>query len=200
MSRHTVLRFWEAALPGELCELIIAEGAREETQRAGLQPDEGEKYIDESIRKTNVIFWDANHWISGITMHYAQQANSEIWQYQTNLSQGTQFAHYDEGGTYDWHKDEFDQPFGDESPHSWQGKSRKLSVSVNLSNPDDYEGGDIRFKDTYGTEIDDPEMLAKIRQRGSVIVFPSYVLHTVTPVSSGKRYSLVSWIIGPPFS
>lgn len=200
MGRHSVFRFWEAELPEELCRFIIREGSGNDTADAGLQPDDGENYTDENIRKTQVFFWDASHWISGLTMHYAQLANQELWNYRLSVSQGVQFGYYDVGGTYDWHKDEFDQPFADEAPPIWQGLSRKLSISVNLSDPDDYEGGDLMFKDTYGTIVEDPDIQARIRKQGSVVVFPAYTPHTVTPITRGVRCSLVSWIIGPPFS
>ena len=200
MGRHTVLRYWENALPRQLCELILSLGENSETKKARLRPEDGNDYIDESIRKTDLFFWDATHWVSGLTMHYALCANSEIWNYQLTLSQGVQYGSYDNGGTYDWHKDEFDQPFGEEAPEVWQGLSRKLTVVVNLSEPESYSGGDLLFKDTYGNEVEDAAMLASIRQQGSVVVFPPYIPHTVTPVTNGVRYSLASWILGPPFS
>ncbi|MFZ0485563.1 MAG: 2OG-Fe(II) oxygenase [Arenicellales bacterium] len=74
-----------------------------------------------------------------------------------------------------------------------------LPAVVNLSDPAEYDGGKLLFKDTYGKEVEDAHMLAAIRQRGSVVVFPAYTPHTVTPVTRGVRYSLVSWILGPPF-
>lgn len=200
MGRHTVLRFWEKALPHELCDLILTESEFQEKNKAGLRPDHGEDYLDESIRKTSVFFWQADHWVSGLTMHYARLANAEIWNYELSVSQGVQFGHYTEGGTYDWHKDEFDEPFGEEAPEIWRGLSRKLSVAVNLSDPEEYEGGDLLFKDTYGTVVEDQEIREKVGQRGSIVVFPSYISHTVTPVTRGTRCSLVSWILGPPFS
>lgn len=199
MGRHTVFRLWEAELSSSLCQLIIDECMPGEFTQAALNPDSGEKYVDESIRKTEVSFQDATHWINGITSHYAQRANQEIWNYDISLSQGVQFACYRNGGTYDWHKDEFDQPFGDEAPELWQGMSRKLSVVVNLSDPDDYEGGQLLFKDTYGFEMKDEQFNQKISKRGSVVVFPSYIPHTVTPIESGERYSMATWVLGTPF-
>jgi PKHD-type hydroxylase len=115
------------------------------------------------------------------------------------MSQGVQLGRYENGGTYDWHKDEFDLPFGDEAPPPWQGLSRKISVVANLSDPADYEGGQLLFKDTFGREIVDDAEHSRISARGSVVVFPAYIVHTVRPVTRGTRYSLASWIIGPPF-
>ena len=69
---------------------------------------------------------------------------------------------------------------------------RKLSFTVQLSKPEDYEGGDLCL---YVGE--EPEVMK--RERGHVALFPSYTLHEVTPVTKGTRYSLVSWISGKPF-
>jgi len=69
---------------------------------------------------------------------------------------------------------------------------RKLSFTLQLSAPSDYEGGNLNL---YLSEK--PEIMDK--SQGFVVVFPSYVLHEVTPVTKGTRYSLVSWITGKPF-
>jgi len=171
------------------------------THRARLRKESDfSDFSDESIRLTDIAFWPPDHWVSGLLVHFATVANHDTWGYRLSMSQGVQIGRYDEGGTYVWHKDEFDQPFGDEAPAQWRGLSRKVSVVVNLTPPDEYEGGELLFKDTFGVECLSDEEKARIRAQGSVIVFPSYVVHTVTPVTRGTRYSLVSWIIGPPFS
>ena len=69
---------------------------------------------------------------------------------------------------------------------------RKLSVSLLLSDPDDYDGGDLQFK--FGEEEQTAE-----RERGMMTLFLSWSLHRVTPVTRGTRYSLVAWTSGPPF-
>lgn len=200
MGRHSVYRLFESALPTEICDLVVAQGSALSARQASLLPDGGKEYLDENIRQTKIAFWEASHWVSGLLMHYVMQANEELWNYRLSCSQGVQFGEYGVGGRYDWHKDEFDQPFGDESPPCWQGLSRKLSAVAMLSDPNDYAGGELRLKNTYAQELNDPEETARFRRRGSVVVFPSYILHTVTPVTSGRRFSIVSWIVGPPFA
>ena len=69
---------------------------------------------------------------------------------------------------------------------------RKLSFSVQLSSPDSYEGGELILH-----TCDEPTVAPK--ELGSLILFPSYTLHEVTPVTEGVRYSLVGWVIGPAF-
>ena len=67
---------------------------------------------------------------------------------------------------------------------------RKLSFSVQLSDPDSYKGGDLLLKISN-------EPTSVKRTRGAVIFFPSYILHEVTPVKQGVRKSLVGWVTGP---
>ena len=89
-------------------------------------------------------------------------------------------ARYDSSdqGFYDWHTD-----FAGYRP------LRKLSVSIQLSRSDDYEGGDLELQHLpRPTKLD--------RSRGSFIVFPSFTLHRVAPVTRGTRWSLVAWILG----
>ena len=74
----------------------------------------------------------------------------------------------------------------------FNGQVRKLSFTLQLSESDDYEGGDLNLYIR-----DEPETMK--RSQGSVSIFPSYVLHQVTPVTKGTRYALVSWITGKPF-
>ena len=74
----------------------------------------------------------------------------------------------------------------------YKGPVRKLSMSLLLSDPDTYEGGDLKLH-TGG----DPTCLPK--EQGKLLAFPSYTLHEVTPVTKGHRYSLVGWITGPQF-
>lgn len=79
------------------------------------------------------------------------------------------------------------------------GKVRKLSVTVSLSDPKTYTGGNLKFD--FGPHSDGGRyhVCKEIRPRGSIIVFPSHVYHQVTPVTRGIRYSLVAWNLGNPF-
>lgn len=79
------------------------------------------------------------------------------------------------------------------------GKIRKISMTCNLSNPEDYEGGDFRFD--LGPHAGEGQYVncTEIKPQGSIIVFPSHLYHQVTPVTRGMRYSLVMWAIGLPF-
>ena len=84
-----------------------------------------------------------------------------------------------------WHSDTAFNPDSNAS-------QRKLSISIQLSDPNDYEGGDLEFADGHLVGI--PR--EKLRGKGTVIIFPSFVTHRVTPVTKGVRHSLVSWCEG----
>jgi predicted 2-oxoglutarate/Fe(II)-dependent dioxygenase YbiX len=79
------------------------------------------------------------------------------------------------------------------------GKIRKLSVTLNLVDSSKYKGGNLRFD--FGPHADKKRFhtCTEIRPRGSIIVFPSFEYHQVTPVTQGTRYSLVAWCLGKPF-
>lgn len=99
-----------------------------------------------------------------------------------SMEQGLQFTRYQAPGEhYEWHID-----------RGMQTGIRKLSLSLQLSDPDEYEGGDLEL--WFGGEP-----VKASRQRGMTTFFPSYVMHRVAPVTKGERYSLVAWISGPPF-
>ena len=79
------------------------------------------------------------------------------------------------------------------------GKIRKISMTINLTEPDDYKGGDLKFDFGPHAGRGRFKTCKEIRPRGSVIVFPSFLHHQVTPVTEGTRYSLVLWNLGKPF-
>ena len=99
------------------------------------------------------------------------------------------------GFTEGWQFTRYDAPTGRYGKHIDKnlGKGiRKLSLTIQLSSPNDYTGGDLCF-----TFSEDQEIMLK--EQGKLIMFPSYVVHEVTPVTQGTRYSLVAWISGKPF-
>jgi PKHD-type hydroxylase len=111
----------------------------------------------------------------------ALQANREAWNFQLDGDEAIQIARYDIGQHYIGHID-----VGMSGPYSL----RKLSVVVQLSDPADYEGGELVF---YSSS---EKLVAAPRGRGEMILFPSYALHQVKAVTAGRRYSLAHWIIG----
>jgi PKHD-type hydroxylase len=116
--------------------------------------------------------------------HIISSLNVSFYNYDlTGFGEAIQLTNYDsaDNGTYDWHCDSR----GDNI-------CRKLSLSLQLSEPTSYDGGDL--------EVMDQNKITQIqKKRGYIAVFPSFTYHRVTPVTRGSRQSLVVWISGPPF-
>lgn len=115
-----------------------------------------------------------------------EELNNRFYRYDLTEMEELQYAEY-HNETADCYKSHSDDGYA-------FNLFRKLSVSIQLSNEDEYEGGDLIL---YRHSFRDPATAPKIR--GTVVVFPSYVIHEVTPVTKGMRKSLIAWIIGPRF-
>jgi PKHD-type hydroxylase len=113
------------------------------------------------------------------------QINNEWFQVDYKFLPAIQFATYtgEEQSFYKRHQDVFLAPLPTQ---------RKLSVTVQLSNPDTYKGGDLKFLDVGHYPNSE-----NLRARGTVCVFPSIIFHEVTPLISGVRHSLAGWYEGP---
>lgn len=167
-------------LSDSLCDKIIETGLSYPAQ-------DGTTFSEDDSQRNSVIRW-IKDWepISSKLLPYINMVNAKAFNVDIQQAMSElQFTEYLDayGGYYERHHD-IDYS-------SDENNDRKLSVSVQLSDPDDYVGGDIEFFEVQGLDIEVQ------RQRGTMIVFPSYIQHTVTPVTKGKRYSLVSWIYGP---
>ncbi len=165
----------------------LQEQAQKAEQRgqAGGANNEGEL---KQIRRSHVSWLSKNpdtSWIFQKLAHIASSLNAQYFRFDlTGFGEPLQLTNYDqsEHGMYGWHVD-------------YGGKltpSRKLSMVLQLTDPSQYEGGNLQVM----TGIQ-PQTVRK--QRGLVAVFPSYVLHQVTPVTNGSRQSLVAWVNGPAF-
>lgn len=121
---------------------------------------------------------------------YVVKQCNNLFQYDLSTLENLQLTEYD---------DEYQGMYGihtDSSVHNTHspGVVRKLSLSVQLSHPEEYEGGELKI---YHSNTTEPFIAPKAI--GTAVLFPSYHLHEVTPVTKGKRYSLVSWCLGPRF-
>ncbi len=82
--------------------------------------------------------------------------------------------------------------------HMWD-KVRKISMTVNLTEPKNYAGGNLKFDLGAHAGKKRFKVCEEIRPQGSIIIFPSFMHHCVTPVTRGTRYSLVLWSLGKPW-
>jgi PKHD-type hydroxylase len=146
----------------------------------------GEGVVNPNIRRSQVSWLVNNNdtkWVFEKLADVVSRMNAQHFRFDlTGFGEALQLTNYDqsENGMYGWHLD-----FGG-------GVSRKLSITVQLTDPSGYEGGNLQVM-TSGQ----PQNIRK--QRGLIAIFPSYVLHQVTPVTQGSRQSLVAWVSGPAF-
>jgi PKHD-type hydroxylase len=144
-----------------------------------------------------------DRWIYKEIQPYIHQANTSAgWNFEWDYSESCQFTKYTKGQFYDWHCDSWDRPYIRDNVNAIDhGKIRKLSVTVTLSDPKEYKGGELEF-DFRNLDPDKKPNIKKcteILPKGSLVVFPSFVWHRVCPVKKGSRYSLVIWNLGWPF-
>lgn len=168
---------WEDALPISLCDLLLQEMQGMEEIDALVGVGDGE--YDE-LRDSKVSWAKQNHWIEGILYNHAVYANEKNeWVRYLGRPELVQLTRYKKGGQYHWHEDWH--------PLEESETVRKLSVVALLSDPSEFSGGQFEIKDTEVPPL----------KKGSILVFPSYLMHRVAPVSDGVRMSAVCWVRGP---
>lgn len=178
----------------------------------------GKTQDDVYIRDSNIV-WMEDQWLYDLVFPYIHDANKSAgWNWQLDGgAESFQFTKYQKDQFYGWHADgQSDKPYkryiygvtpeplkpsGDPPSGYTQNdilvnKIRKISVTINISEPNTYEGGNLKFDWGAHSGKDRFFECEEIRPRGSIIVFPSFVHHCVTPVTSGTRYSLVMWALG----
>lgn len=176
--------WWEGAFSDEELN-FLQEQAMRATSKAEVGGD-GRQTVNDEIRRSTVSWlYDnpENNWVYERLSNIVSSLNADYFNFDLEGIESLQLTNYDEKdkGTYGWHQD-----FGETAP------GRKLSLSLQLSDPNAYDGGDLQLK--YGAN---PETMVK--KRGHIVVFPAWALHQVTPVTRGNRQSLVAWVHGEPF-
>lgn len=156
-------------------------------EAAGTFQNDDVKGKDQNIRKTDIM------WIPGSikesTAIYEKLANivkyvnDSHYNWILDYIETLQYGEYRDGGHYDFHVDS--------SLNMVDNDNRKLSFSILLNSPDEYEGGEL--------EIPIPGCGKFTIEKNSALFFPSSMLHRVCPVTSGVRKSLVGWVHGPNF-
>jgi predicted 2-oxoglutarate/Fe(II)-dependent dioxygenase YbiX len=167
--------FSEEQLTG-LCNLV-----REESTQAGVYNSAGDNNALDTghIRRTKVRWLDPVEykWVYERLLEIASQAEKKYQLGTKGIREPIQIALYDESeqGFYKWHMD-------------WGGGvlERRISMSIPLNDPIEYEGGNLEF--CIDTIISSPT-----QTKGNAIAFPSFISHRVTPVTKGRRYSMVVW-------
>lgn len=144
------------------------------------------------IRNSKVGWISSTHWIAGMMSHYVREANEKFFNYDlTGWASDIQYTEYNQKGShYAWHCDT-----GTANMELLNNcETNKLSISLLLSDPDEYEGGEFQLQ-LCGRS----DMISMKPPLGYAIIFPSTSVHRVRPIKSGKRVSLVGWYGGPNF-
>jgi PKHD-type hydroxylase len=191
--------FFKKAIDPKICDKIIDIGLSKEKLNA--KTGSQNKILNKKIRNSRIV-WLEEKEIYDLINPFLNTANRNAgWNFEYDWSEACQFTIYEKNNHYNWHCDNFSEPYPmDHKFENFRGKTRKLSMSICLSNEDDFSGGDFQF-DYRNREDGKPniETVKEIREKGSILVFPSNIYHRITPVKKGKRYSLVVWFLGYPF-
>jgi PKHD-type hydroxylase len=179
LDQVNLYAFWNNAFTKEECQTII-----------NIAKDKGlikGKTKEESDVRDSKISWlypaDKMDWVFRRVTDIVLNLNERFFKFDLfGMNEGFQFTNYE-------------APSGKYGKHVDRGTNmvvRKLSISIQLTNPEEYEGGELYlYDDDKGTLMD--------KTQGTLILFPSYVLHEVMPVTKGERNSLVTWVTGKQF-
>lgn len=174
-----------AALSAEDCDRAIALAQGAQLRDAGLV----RQTKDHDIRRADIAWLDDlpdGGWLMDQLIGVVAEANRSAFGFDlTDFAESAQIARYgaERQGHFDWHSD---------IGAGALAAKRKLTIVVQLSDPDAYEGGTLELRP-------DSNVQQAPRLRGVATVFPSFVLHRVTPVTAGTRWSLTLWAHGPAF-
>ena len=204
MNTSNYYWWFKSAIPPKICDDIVKYALqKKETIALTGDFDSNKKLTKKDVknlqkkRKSDLVWLDEK-WIYKEVQPYVHAANRMAgWNFEWDRSESCQFTKYKHNQYYDWHCDSWDKPYN--KPNTPEhGKIRKLSMTCQLTDGSEYEGGELEFdfRNKEKTQIIQAE---QILSKGSIIVFPSFVWHRVKPVTKGIRYSLVMWNLGYPF-
>ena len=201
--------FFDTKLSNFLCDELVEEFSSLELQDSKIF----NSLLDESVRKSDQTQINSSHWICGYLWHYVNLANNTNFFYDLTGfdNDNVQYAEYSSGSHYFWHTDhgiskslqvyttgQSNQDSNTINPDYINQRicmehevCRKLSISLQLSDEDEYEGGELQFLD------ESDKIYTAPKKKGTVIIFDSRTRHRVRKVKNGVRKSLVGWVIGP---
>ena len=195
MLKHNYYYF-KKAVPIKTCKKILNAGRKKIIEKALTF-----KGTNKTKRNCKVA-WINDKWIYDIINPFIHTANKDAgWNFQWDWNESSQFTIYEKGHYYGWHVDQLANPSTHKSKHI-NGKTRKLSLTLQLTEKTKYEGGDFQFKWIEDSKKDLLNVITvdDAKDIGTIIIFPSFIHHQVLPVTQGKRESLVNWSIGKEFS
>jgi len=185
--------YWvfDSVISEDICKKIIKLGKKQNNKK---KAEVGTKQkVNNKIRDCSVSFF-SDKWVYDILNPYLKSANNSAeWNFDINFCEPLQYCGYKKNEYYKWHQDTYFTKNHEDI--------RKLSLSLALNDNSEYEGGKFQFDlRDHDTGIKRNILHAKeLNKRGTIIVFPSFLTHRITPVTKGVRHSLVGWFKGPKF-
>jgi PKHD-type hydroxylase len=179
LDQINLFAFWNNAFSKEECKTII-----NIAKNKGLTKGHT---IEEECTRDSKVSWlypnDDMDWAFRRVTDIVLNLNEQFFKFDLfGINEGFQFVNYE-------------APSGNIGKHVDRGMNipvRKLSISIQLTDPEEYEGGELKlYAGEEGTVMD--------KAQGTLIVAPSYVLHEVMPVTKGTRNALVAWVTGKQF-
>ena len=187
------ISYWQPheKISPEVCQLIIDLSKKQKFFDAGVVFPDSEGVGIDKDRRIGKHNFNNQQWVYDLIWPYMEEANKEAeWNFEISSAESYQVAKYEVGDHYKTHMDSLgthSTRWIEKDNSNLHNKTRKMSMSLILN--DDYEGGDLIL---FSTRIPKQET-------GSMIFFPSFLSHEVTPVTKGTRYSLVMWFLGNPW-
>jgi hypothetical protein len=166
---------------------VLSEDPEDESQEGDVKP-----VVDTDTRRSKVAFHrlnESNKWIFDRLNYVIEMVNNKWYNFDLNGYDQFQYTEYNGSNNegYNWHVDMFWGPL----PKDSYTETRKLSLTLLLNTPNiDFKGGELQFGRETKFET------ANVK-KGTIILFPSFELHRVAPVTSGIRKSIVVWVLGP---
>ncbi len=184
LDKVNLFAYWDRLFTPEECAQIVKIGKKFSLEKGKVSTTNPKE--DYKIRKSK-ISWiypeKETQFIFEKVSKTVLNLNERFFGFDiTSMSEGFQFTNYKAPGSH----------YGRHIDRSYDSLTRKLSVSIQLTDPSKYSGGDLLLHDG-------PKPIEMRKQIGDLVVFPSFVLHEVTPVTKGERNSLVCWVTGPSF-
>ncbi len=186
-----IIKSGEPVLTPQQCDELIRIGQTEPKIDATIGTDDKNKKVDNSYRKSNIswIPFAKAVPIYQVIRQWMEVTNNNCFGFDTvQLSEQAQYAEYDKGGFYNWHMDS-------NVEMSAMPTVRKISMTLLLNDPKDFEGGDLEL--FCGETFDSKKNIMELK-RGYAVFFASFLIHRVMPIIKGNRKSLVMWFGGTP--
>ena len=209
-------------IPSEMVDILVKDlkkydKAIEESVVRDSETNEPSLEATKGIRKSGNAWIEGSNWVAGFVWYYIMKANRENFMYDIEGIDNNelQYTEYQKGEYYHWHIDDNINRcmVNDKLLHSADNHGeniailageyiRKLSFSIQLSDPEDYEGGELEFQvNNFNSrkrgDFTLDETVSAPNKKGTIIIFDSRTKHRVKEVKSGVRKSLVGWVVGP---